>query len=219
MATSASSAIRPGSTDLTAQLPADVTKAELTRFVEGLPQRYLQLFPPDAIYQHVRLARDIRPDEVHLSLDRVDGAVWSLAVVTLDKPTLFSNICGVLSSFGMNILRGNALTNPERPGARRVPVHRRRAFPGDERRRAGADHRGARRRRRRPRGRGGAAARARARRAAPEVVDPLSAGRPGRQRDARAATRFSTSSRRMRWACCTGSAASSPNTAVTSTSC
>ena len=33
-------------------------------------------------------------------------------VVTLDKPYLFSNICGVLSSFGMNILRGHALTNP-----------------------------------------------------------------------------------------------------------
>jgi [protein-PII] uridylyltransferase len=33
-------------------------------------------------------------------------------VVTLDKPFLFSNICGVLSSFGMNILRGHALTNP-----------------------------------------------------------------------------------------------------------
>jgi [protein-PII] uridylyltransferase len=48
---------------------------------------------------------------VHLSLEQVDG-VWTLAVVTLDKPFLFSNICGVLSSFGMNILRGQALTNP-----------------------------------------------------------------------------------------------------------
>ena len=35
-----------------------------------------------------------------------------LTVVTLDKPFLFSNICGVLSSFGMDILRGHALTNP-----------------------------------------------------------------------------------------------------------
>ena len=97
---------------LTADLPADVTRADLERFVEGLPQRYLHLFAPAAIHQHVRLARNIRPDEVHVSLERVDASVWSLAVVTLDKPTLFSNICGVLSSFGMNILRGNALTNP-----------------------------------------------------------------------------------------------------------
>jgi [protein-PII] uridylyltransferase len=88
-----------------------LSTAEITRFLEGLPQRYLQLFAPEAIYRHVRLARNIHPDEVHLSLERND-AVWTLAVTTLDKPFLFSNICGVLSSFGMNIIRGHALTNP-----------------------------------------------------------------------------------------------------------
>ena len=92
--------------------PADLPEAEITGFLEGLPQRYLQLFPRDAIYRHVRLARDIGADEVHLSLEQTDG-IWTLAVVTLDKPFLFSNICGVLSSFGMNILRGQALTNPK----------------------------------------------------------------------------------------------------------
>jgi [protein-PII] uridylyltransferase len=91
--------------------PEDLPEAEIARFVEGLPQRYLQLFSREAIYRHVRLARDIRPDEVHLSLERAD-TVWTLAVVTLDKPFLFSNISGVLSSYGMNILRGHALTNP-----------------------------------------------------------------------------------------------------------
>jgi [protein-PII] uridylyltransferase len=91
--------------------PDDLPEAEIARFVEGLPQRYLQLFSREAIYRHVRLARDIRPDEVHLSLERAD-TVWTLAVVTLDKPFLFSNISGVLSSYGMNILRGHALTNP-----------------------------------------------------------------------------------------------------------
>jgi [protein-PII] uridylyltransferase len=91
--------------------PDDLSAAEITRFLEGLPQRYLQLFQPDAIYRHVQLARNIHPDEVHLSLERND-AIWTLAVTTLDKPFLFSNICGVLSSFGMNIIRGHALTNP-----------------------------------------------------------------------------------------------------------
>jgi [protein-PII] uridylyltransferase len=91
--------------------PDDLSGSEITGFLEGLPQRYLQLFSRESIYRHVRLARDIKPDEVHLSLDQVDG-VWQLAVVTLDKPFLFSNICGVLASFGMNILRGHALTNP-----------------------------------------------------------------------------------------------------------
>ena len=69
------------------------------------------LFPRDTIYRHLRLARDIKPDEVHLSLEQ-KGSIWALAVATLDKPFLFSNICGVLSSFGMNILRGHAFTNP-----------------------------------------------------------------------------------------------------------
>jgi [protein-PII] uridylyltransferase len=97
--------------ELLAQRPADVSAQEITTFLEGLPQRYLQLFTGEAIYRHVRLARDTHPDEVHVSLERHES-VWTLAVATLDKPFLFSNICGVLSSFGMNIIRGHALTNP-----------------------------------------------------------------------------------------------------------
>jgi [protein-PII] uridylyltransferase len=100
-----------GLDELLRQRPDELSAAEITRFLEGLPQRYLQLFQPDAIYRHVRLARNIHPDEVHLSLERNDG-IWTLAVATLDKPFLFSNICGVLSSFGMDIIRGHALTNP-----------------------------------------------------------------------------------------------------------
>ena len=100
-----------GLADLLKGRPDDVTASEITHFLEGFPQRYLQLFNRDAIYRHVRMARDIGPDEVHLSLESAES-VWTLAVATLDKPFLFSNICGVLSSFGMNIIRGHALTNP-----------------------------------------------------------------------------------------------------------
>ncbi len=91
--------------------PDDMTGAEIRHFVEGLPRRYLQLFPHDAIYQHVRLSRDIRPDDLHADL-QPHGSLWELTVVTLDKPFLFSNICGALSSFGMDIARGHAMTNP-----------------------------------------------------------------------------------------------------------
>jgi [protein-PII] uridylyltransferase len=94
-----------------ARRPADLAVAEVTGFLEGLPRRYLQLFDRRAIYAHVRLARNIHPDEVHLRLEPSNGS-WQLTVVTLDKPMLFANICGVLSSFGMDILRGHAMTNP-----------------------------------------------------------------------------------------------------------
>ena len=208
-----------GVDDLLAQCPPDLDPQEITRFLEGLPQRYLQLFPRDAIYRHVRLARGIQPDEVHLSLERQDSAVWTLSVATLDKPFLFSNICGVLSSFGMNIIRGHALTNPS---GLVLDVFQ---FTDDERflelnsdaqervlrvlEDVVAGRRGA----------GGAAARPRARRV----------GRARAERGSRrwlapttrrpAATRFSTSSRPTRSGCCTGSAGSSPSTAATSISC
>ena len=97
--------------ELLAGRPPDVSEGEIARFLEGLPRRYLQLFGRDATYRHVQLSRDIQPDQVHASLERKEGA-WELTVVTLDKPFLFSNICGVLSSFGMDILRGHAMTNP-----------------------------------------------------------------------------------------------------------
>src|SRR5438067_4336878 len=96
---------------LVAHRPGDMTDVEITRFVEGLPRRYLQLFPHDAIYRHVLLSRDIRPDDVHADLERKES-LWELTVVTLDKAFLFSNICGTLSSFGMDITRGHAMTNP-----------------------------------------------------------------------------------------------------------
>jgi [protein-PII] uridylyltransferase len=89
-----------------------VAETEITRFAEGLPRRYLQLFPADEIYRHVRLSRDMRPDDVHADLKQ-KGSLWELTVATLDKPSLFSNICAALSSFGMDIARGQAMTNPK----------------------------------------------------------------------------------------------------------
>jgi [protein-PII] uridylyltransferase len=91
--------------------PSDVSKHELSTFLQGLPRRYLQLFASDSIYRHARLARDLKADDVHVSLDQTDSGPWTLAVVTRDRPALFSSICGVLSSFGMNIIRGHAFTS------------------------------------------------------------------------------------------------------------
>jgi [protein-PII] uridylyltransferase len=72
----------------------------------------LTTFGLGAVYRHVRLARNIQPDQVHAFLENHD-AVWELTLVTLDKPFLFSNVSGVLSYFGMDILRGQAMTTPD----------------------------------------------------------------------------------------------------------
>jgi [protein-PII] uridylyltransferase len=97
---------------LMAGKPEDISEEELSRFVNGLPRRYLSLFGLEATYGHVRLARGIHPDEVHASLEKHDD-IWELSVVTLDKPFLFASISGVLSYFGMNIHRAQAMTTPE----------------------------------------------------------------------------------------------------------
>jgi len=104
-------ATQAANAELLANRPADISAHDITHFLEGLPRRYLRLFNNDAIYRHAQLARDIKPDEVHLWMGQV-GNAWELTVVTLDKPFLFSNISGVLSSYGMDILRGHAMTNP-----------------------------------------------------------------------------------------------------------
>jgi [protein-PII] uridylyltransferase len=92
--------------------PDDIPEIELTQFLGGLPRRYLALFGLASIYRHVRLARGIHRDEVHTVLENHDD-VWELTIVTLDKPYLFSNVAGVLSYFGMDIHRGQAMTTPE----------------------------------------------------------------------------------------------------------
>ncbi len=94
-----------------AECPEDLTEEEVTRFVDGLPRRYLSVFGLAAIYRHVRLARGLRAGEAHLSLEKRDE-IWELTVAALDRPFLFSNIAGVLSYFGMDIHRGQAMTTP-----------------------------------------------------------------------------------------------------------
>ena len=67
----------------------------------------------------------------------IDG-IWTLAVVTLDKPFLFSNICGVLASLRDGHPARTRADESERPRAGRVSVHRRRSVPGTEPRRPGS---------------------------------------------------------------------------------
>jgi [protein-PII] uridylyltransferase len=92
--------------------PVDLSAGEITEFLQGLPRRYLQLFPGEAVFRHVRLARDLAPGAVQAWLDPKESA-WELTVLTRDQPFLFSNISGVRSSYCMDILRGFAFTKTD----------------------------------------------------------------------------------------------------------
>ena len=82
----------------------------MTAFLDGYPQRYLRLVDRSTVYDHVRLSRDIARGDVHCSLEE-KGSAWELSAVTFDQPRLFADICGVLSHYGMDILRGQAMKN------------------------------------------------------------------------------------------------------------
>jgi [protein-PII] uridylyltransferase len=92
--------------------PDDLAATEIEEFLAGLPRRYLQLFSRDAVYRHVRQARTFGGEPLLAWLDRKDDE-WELTVLARDQPFLFSKISGVLSSFGMDILRGFAFTKAD----------------------------------------------------------------------------------------------------------
>src|SRR5207237_8665010 len=78
---------------LIAGRPADVTEPEIARFAEGLPRRYLQLFPSEEIYRHVRLSRAMHPDGLHADPKRRDSPREHTAA-TPDNPILSSKLRG-----------------------------------------------------------------------------------------------------------------------------
>jgi [protein-PII] uridylyltransferase len=83
---------------------------KLKSFMEGLPQRYLKTYPAEAILSHVEMANALGADPVQLDLKR--GRHWfELTLVTADKPALFAKVAGVLSAWGMNIVKANAVSN------------------------------------------------------------------------------------------------------------
>ena len=134
----------PPDTELLANRPPDLSESDITHFLAGLPRRYLQLFEREAIYRHVRLSRNIHPDEVHLWLEQKGG------VLGADRRHPRQTV-SVFEHFGRAVVvrHGHPARprddQPERPRPRRVPVHRPGTLPRAQRQRTGTDVQGARR--------------------------------------------------------------------------
>lgn len=84
--------------------------SRLERFLEGLPRRYLRSYSVEEILGHMEMAERLGSDPIQLSLRR--GRHWyEITLVTPDRPYLFSNMTGVLSAWGMNIVKAAAFSN------------------------------------------------------------------------------------------------------------
>ena len=99
-------AVTPGGASSQTPVPID----ELRSFLEGLPQRYLSIRAPEQIAAHFRMAMDLREDKVQLAY-RALRQVNEITLVTPDRPGLFADMAGVLSAWGMNIVKADAFSN------------------------------------------------------------------------------------------------------------
>ena len=99
-------AVTPGATSSQTPVPLD----ELRAFLEGLPQRYLSIRAPEQIAAHFQMAMKLREDKVQLAY-RALRQVNEITLVTPDRPGLFADMAGVLSAWGMNIVKADAFSN------------------------------------------------------------------------------------------------------------
>ncbi len=82
----------------------------LRHFLEGLPQRYLQIRLPEQIRSHFQMALNLDKDPVQLDL-RPARQLYELTVITPERTRLFADVAGALAAWGMNIIRAGAFSN------------------------------------------------------------------------------------------------------------
>jgi [protein-PII] uridylyltransferase len=83
---------------------------ELRVFLEGLPQRYLQTRLPEQIVAHFRMALELTRESIQLAF-RTVRQLHEVTLITTDRPLLFADMAGVLSAWGMNIVKADAFSN------------------------------------------------------------------------------------------------------------
>jgi [protein-PII] uridylyltransferase len=93
---------------VTAELPQQ--RAEVERFLDGLPERYLRTRRPEQVRTHFGMAARLEEDPVQLDF-HYSAHGNELTLVTWDRPLLFANIAGALAAWGMNIVTADAFSN------------------------------------------------------------------------------------------------------------
>jgi [protein-PII] uridylyltransferase len=83
---------------------------ELRSFLEGFPQRYLQTRMPEQIRDHFQMALQLSQSTAQINL-RSLRQLYELTVITSDRPLLFADMAGALSSWGMNIVKAEAFSD------------------------------------------------------------------------------------------------------------
>ena len=88
-------------------------QAEVGRFLEGFPRRYLQTRTPETMRDHVLMAAraGLREDATDQIAFHYAPGLSELTLVTRDRPGLFATVAGALAAWGMNIVTADAFSN------------------------------------------------------------------------------------------------------------
>jgi [protein-PII] uridylyltransferase len=84
--------------------------AQVERFLEGFPRRYRAVHSASEIAAHFQLYQKLGAEPVQTEL-KARHHSFSLTILTADRPALFATISGVLSGWGMNIVKADAFAN------------------------------------------------------------------------------------------------------------
>jgi [protein-PII] uridylyltransferase len=86
------------------------TRGEFDHFLEGFPRRYLRVHSGAEIANHFALSQRLKAEPVQMELTSAPHA-YTLTLLTADRPGLFATVAGVLTSWGMNIVKAEAFAN------------------------------------------------------------------------------------------------------------
>jgi [protein-PII] uridylyltransferase len=87
-----------------------IDRKEVERFLDGFPRRYLAAHSAAEIAEHFALYRRLDSEPVQTEVKRTYHA-YVLTLLSADRPALFATIAGVLSAWGMNIIKADAFAN------------------------------------------------------------------------------------------------------------
>ena len=106
-----------------AALRKDLDPSLVEAFLSGMDRDYHSLYRPAEMAGHIEMALRLDPSNpVALEIRPLDGRRFQITVVAFDYFSEFSILCGLLSSFGLNIQAGDVHTFSDVQGGRRKIV-------------------------------------------------------------------------------------------------
>jgi [protein-PII] uridylyltransferase len=88
----------------------DAGKGVLVEFVSEMPERYRLSTTKERVIEDFQLAKKARTEGFAMRIDSGADGLAELSISASDRPGLFSNIVGFLSSKGLNIVSGRIFT-------------------------------------------------------------------------------------------------------------